>query len=590
MQKPFRIEQEMLSGSLKKAALAYAAAGWPVVLVHGIKDGRCTCGRRDCERVGKHPIREFFPHGYKSATTDLDAIRSMVRRWPDANIGIVRPDGVSMLDADTPEAMDEIRKLVRTDTLLVHTRRGAHFYFYGEITKDSELPKDVEVKSNRGFDIVPPSRALDGTEYEWGDGPREPIAWPLAPPSKSGVVRLDLQKKLSHITEGGRNSFLARHLGLWRYAGLSSDVMLALAHTLNETALHPPLDEREVERTVESINRYGSIYDEAFVTLADVKEEPLNWLYEPYILRGALNVLDGNPGLGKSFFCAGLAACVSAGLRTKFSRNVAHGDVVMLSAEDDPRRVLRKRVRLAGGDLSRVHAQDTPFTLDAQGLALLRAELERHHPLLVIIDPITAYFDASVDFYRANDMTQFLAAIELLAREFDCAIVIVRHLKKSQNDAAVFMGIGSVAISGRIRSGLLMGLHPEDPEIRAIAHMKSNYGRKGPTILFELKVIKDEDQPVIQWLDPTEDLDEDSIITQRQGARGRPSEARDHARAFLLEFLADGGKERAAVERAAETRSISLMTLRRASEELGVVKLRQGRVTIWTLPKADAAE
>lgn len=590
MQKPFRIEQEMLSNSLKKAALAYAAAGWPIVLLHGIKDGRCTCGRRDCERMGKHPIREFFPHGYKSATTDPAAIRRMVRQSPHVNIGIVRPDGVSMLDADTPEAMDEICKLVGADTLLVHTRRGAHFYFYGDIARNSELPKDVEVKSNRGFDIVPPSRALDGTEYEWGDGPREPIAWPLAPPSKSGVVRLDLQEKLSRIAEGGRNSFLTRHLGLWRYAGLSSDAMLALAHTLNEAALHPPLDEREVERTVESINRYGSIYDEAFVTLADVKEEPLSWLYEPYILRGALNVLDGNPGLGKSFFCAGLAASVSAGLRTKFSRNVVRGDVVMLSAEDDPRRVLRKRIRLAGGDLRRVHAQDSPFTLDTQGLALLRAEMEKHHPLLVIIDPITAYFDASVDFYRANDMTQFLAAIELLAREFDCAIVIVRHLKKSQNDAAIFAGIGSVAVSGRVRSGLLLGLHPEDPEVRAVAHMKSNYGRKGPTILFELKVVQNEDQPAIKWLEPTEDLDEDSIVTQRPGARGRPSEARDHATAFLREFLADGGKERAAVERAAEKRSISPMTLRRASETFGVIKERQGRATIWSLPKAEAAE
>ena len=73
------------NASMLDAALCYTARGWPVFPVHTSRDGRCSCGDAECERVGKHPRTS---HGVKDATTSEDTIRLWWGAWPDANIGI----------------------------------------------------------------------------------------------------------------------------------------------------------------------------------------------------------------------------------------------------------------------------------------------------------------------------------------------------------------------------------------------------------------------------------------------------------------------------------------------------------------------
>ncbi len=66
------------------AALDYAAQGWHVIPVHGVVDGRCTCGGATCS-AGKHPI---YGGGFKIATTDLQTIRDWWDANPGANVAI----------------------------------------------------------------------------------------------------------------------------------------------------------------------------------------------------------------------------------------------------------------------------------------------------------------------------------------------------------------------------------------------------------------------------------------------------------------------------------------------------------------------
>jgi Bifunctional DNA primase/polymerase, N-terminal len=64
-----------------EVALLCATAGLPVVPLHGVKDGLCTCGK-DCEHPGRHPRT-------KRATTDRTLIKKYWTKWPKAKIGIV---------------------------------------------------------------------------------------------------------------------------------------------------------------------------------------------------------------------------------------------------------------------------------------------------------------------------------------------------------------------------------------------------------------------------------------------------------------------------------------------------------------------
>ena len=48
-------------------ALRAAERGWPVIPLHWVKNGKCSCGAQDCPNTGKHPLTE---HGVNDATTD----------------------------------------------------------------------------------------------------------------------------------------------------------------------------------------------------------------------------------------------------------------------------------------------------------------------------------------------------------------------------------------------------------------------------------------------------------------------------------------------------------------------------------------
>ena len=68
---------------LGQAALNYARRGWPVFPLHNPTSHGCSCGSRECSRVGKHPRTE---HGLKEATTNEETIRSEWTQSPEANI------------------------------------------------------------------------------------------------------------------------------------------------------------------------------------------------------------------------------------------------------------------------------------------------------------------------------------------------------------------------------------------------------------------------------------------------------------------------------------------------------------------------
>ena len=49
------------------------------------------------------------------------------------------------------------------------------------------------------------------------------------------------------------------------------------------------------------------------IPLAQITPTAVSWLWEPYLARGKLAVLDGDPGTGKSFATIDLAARISRG-------------------------------------------------------------------------------------------------------------------------------------------------------------------------------------------------------------------------------------------------------------------------------------
>ena len=162
------------------AALRYAQRGWPVVPVFTVDQaGRCSCGKEGCTNQGKHPRAQ---RGFRDGTTSPSIIK---RHWrQDANVGICtgRSAGIWVLDVDPQHDGDTslARLLERHGDLPVTVesrtgRGGRHLYF--RYPEDREVRNSVgkiaaglDVRSDRGGVVAPPSRHISGRRYEWAPG------------------------------------------------------------------------------------------------------------------------------------------------------------------------------------------------------------------------------------------------------------------------------------------------------------------------------------------------------------------------------------------------------------------------------------
>lgn len=157
-------------------ALAYGERGWRVLPVHGVLDGHCTCGR-NCKEAGKHPRIKEWP---AAASKDPAKIRAWWHKWPDANVGIATGagSGLSVLDVDRRSGgQDSLAAMEASHSPLpptIHVSTGgggSHFYFdyLGGGLRNSvgRLGQGLDIRSDGGFVVAPPSLHSSGQRYAW---------------------------------------------------------------------------------------------------------------------------------------------------------------------------------------------------------------------------------------------------------------------------------------------------------------------------------------------------------------------------------------------------------------------------------------
>jgi hypothetical protein len=317
------------------------------------------------------------------------------------------------------------------------------------------------------------------------------------------------------------------------------------------------------------------------VCMADVEPEEVVWLWHPYIARGKLTILEGDPGLGKSWLTCALAAAVTRGRGLPGCASFEAGNVLMLSAEDGLGDTLRPRLDAVGADVRRVHALNEPLTFDAPGLLRLEAAIIERPPALVIIDPLFAFTGGKVDIHRANECRAISAPLATIAERHGCAMLAVRHLGKARGGGhALNAGIGSIDFTAAARSVLLVGRDPDDESKRAIVQTKNNLAPHGAGVGYKLEGNQ------FFWTGES-DLTAGRIlsIVSNEEERSALSEATD----FLRAALVYGEREVDEVKTEARRAGITDATLRRARERLNLKAIRQGtpgtrQRFVWRLP------
>lgn len=329
----------------------------------------------------------------------------------------------------------------------------------------------------------------------------------------------------------------------------------------------------------------------------------VKWMWWGRLAIGKITMLDGDPGVGKSTFYAYVAAAVT------LQRSWPEGDyceepgaVVVVTAEDDPADTIRPRLEASGADLTQVRVLDViedlggprtvVFPRDTELVAQVCAEMGA---TLLVIDPLSAHLERSVDSHNDASVRSALAPLQEAARRHGFAVLLVRHLNKSGGSKAIYRGMGSIGVIGAARVGLIVAEDPTDPAPQGerrmvLATHKNNVSQWAPSLAFRIVDSPEHGAGVVEWEGPVE-LRADDLF---EPVKRSSSPVQNDAESFLMAALSGGERLRNEVYEEGENLGITSSALDRARRRLSVAFRRDGfgpeAAYHLSLPGASAGE
>ena len=271
-------------------ATAYVEAGIPIIPVHTVRDGMCSCGSPACGSPGKHPTPA---RGLHDAFTDRNTVEVIWGDNPDLNIGIItgKKSGVWVLDIDAgKDGFDSLEKLIQEhgplpDTLSVHTGGGGQHLFFlmpeeGDVRNRTNIRPGIDVRGTGGYVVAPPSVHISGGKYSWENlsglepaptwiidamspeiPPVEHDVWPEALCINNGIEH-SINRARLYINEmppafsgdGGHNQTFSVACVLVLGFSLPPPQALALLREYN-LRCEPPWSEKELQHKIEDADK-----------------------------------------------------------------------------------------------------------------------------------------------------------------------------------------------------------------------------------------------------------------------------------------------------------------------------------------------
>jgi len=266
---------------LLEAALAYVEMGLPVFPVRP---------RR------KEPLvlpELGFLRGLKDATLDPNKVRAAWRLAPEANVGVLPPEGVLVLDGDDPTALQGLFLISPSLASAPRARTGSGgFHLWTRVPPEyaRAIPAraravpgvEVDVRGlGRSYLVAPPSVHPSGGRYVWESPLKDLSALPIPsrellglllvreePPPRTAPRRAGAasaprgagrgrayalaelrgrSEAMRRTPEGSRHTELVRHaVALWAWVRMGLLEAWEVEESLGSAALEAGLPEREV--------------------------------------------------------------------------------------------------------------------------------------------------------------------------------------------------------------------------------------------------------------------------------------------------------------------------------------------------------
>jgi RecA-family ATPase len=232
------------------------------------------------------------------------------------------------------------------------------------------------------------------------------------------------------------------------------------------------------------------------------------WIAQPWIPRGAVTLLGGAGGEGKSLLSQMLLTSVALG-RPWLGLDVAAVRCLGIFCEDDEGELQRRQADINRAynadmaDLDALHVfsavgEDNALvaygTTETGGRGLLeptdfyrsiRAYIAEHGIQLVVLDSLHDLFPGNEN--SRPEVRRFVQYLIAMALDMDGAVILTAHPSLSGMSSGSGMS-GSTAWNNAVRSRLYLS-RPEaegdaepDDDARVLSRMKANYARKGDKI------------------------------------------------------------------------------------------------------------
>ena len=591
--------------------------------------------------IGKYPPQGFKWAEFQNRLPTVAELKEWFENYSGIT-GIAMPtgklSGMIAIDCDVkdpkkridPEILKKLKSEKHPESLTGSL--GSHFFVAYDsslgFTSNAGVLSGLDIKSHGGYVLLPPSVALYGqdelkyhrfnrNEYKWvkeyksKDDLKSFPAWLLEmirENKKSGIGKNWKEKMINPIEKGNRNvdftSIIGGLLSKFKIDEWETFVWPVVVNQNN--AQSEPLPESELRTVFESIKKRRLINGVeknnktskvVSVCFADINPEPINWLWPEYIALGKITLIAGDPGLGKSLITSMLAATVSKGYNWPLNGSSSPvGNIILLSAEDDPADTIRPRLDAAGTDCNRVHIIKSIEEVDTTGgvtnrifsfrrdiVALEESLSALTDCKLVVIDPVSAYLDGT-DGNSNSDIRGLFTPLAGLAAKYKVAVVLIQHLNKGSGGSALYRPMGSLAFIAAARAAFIVTKDPDNPHRRMFMPAKNNLAKENSGLAYSI-VEAENGAPVIAWEPEPITITADEALAIPQFNEERT--ATDDAVNFLKNLLSAGPVSAVEADKQARQLGIGNKPLRSARGKLGIKPIKTGFSGgwVWALPQ-----
>jgi hypothetical protein len=317
---------------------------------------------------------------------------------------------------------------------------------------------------------------------------------------------------------------------------------------------------------------------------SEIPLKPVRWTWEARIPAGAVTLVPGREGIGKSLLLTWLAAGLTQGTLPGLHEGTPKA-VLYAASEDSWERTIAPRLHAVGADLGMVYRVEVeeeggltvPLTLPVD-CAALEQEIPKRGVAMLALDPLMSVIALGIDTHKDRELRMALEPLAHVADSTGCAVVGLAHFNKSSSTDVLNLVTGSRAFTAVLRSVIAVARDPDsDDDACVLSQAKNNLGRLDlPSlgyVIDSVKIPTDEGEADVGKLRFTGEVERSvsEILGERGGADERAE--RDEAAEFIRDYLADlpsGEAPAGEVLKAGKAAGFAERTLQEARRRAGV--------------------